>query len=195
MTDLDPAALRADAVAALARVLRAPDAKPADALRAAELLLRPDTLAATGGSRDATDATDAELLDLARGVGGPERGPAVPATESVPSHAPNPALPIPKPATPIPNPVAPAPLLDAGSVTLMGGQADVYAIRESQTGGPKEDPPIEIAPGGPKEDPPIEKPAGGPKKDPPIRDPWGPPTSVTVPPPNSRVKKEPEPWE
>jgi hypothetical protein len=82
-------ATRDDALAALTDVLRAPDAKPADRLRAAEALLRAhgEGLAPTG---DAYELSDQDLMRLARGEEGgtpPEMGPAVPTAGAVPSHA------------------------------------------------------------------------------------------------------------
>lgn len=70
-----PDGLRTEAINALAQVLRAPDAKPADRLRAAEALLKYDTGA---GERtpEADAMSDADLLRVAKGEGGtpPERG-------------------------------------------------------------------------------------------------------------------------
>ena len=81
------AELKRDALSALRGVLRAPDAKPADALRAAEIVAR---LNATGTTRGALhELDDLELLALARGEGGtPRKGdPETPSAGSVPSGA------------------------------------------------------------------------------------------------------------
>lgn len=81
-------ALRAEAVRALGDVLRAPGAKPADRLRAAEAILRAerDGLAPTGELHELADQV---LMAIARGEGGtpPEMGPTVPRAGAVPSHA------------------------------------------------------------------------------------------------------------
>lgn len=85
MSDEQPAT-REDAIAALSGVLRAPDAKPADRLRAAEALLRAhgEGLAPTGSVHELDDQA---LMLIARGVHPPERGPAESRAGAVPSHA------------------------------------------------------------------------------------------------------------
>lgn len=134
--DLDPATLRRDAVRALADVLRAPDAKPADVLRAAELVLRETPSAPPVGGSQVSSLDDAALLALARGDTPREKGPAVPAADSVPSHTPTPHLP-----TPTVNWGSEGPKTDPPKVIAPGG-------------GPKKDPRISVLfAGGPKTDP------------------------------------------
>ena len=77
--------LQAEAIRALRDVLRDPDAKPDTRLRAAEALLRAEPSAAPVGKAALEAATDEELLAAARGVHPREKGPAVPAAETVPS--------------------------------------------------------------------------------------------------------------
>lgn len=79
--------IRDEAMRAVLRVLRAPDAKPDTLLRAAETLLRV-TPEAQGATRGAIGLADAELLALARGGEGvhpPKRGPAESRAGAVPS--------------------------------------------------------------------------------------------------------------
>ena len=134
------------ALRALREALAAPDARPAERVRAAEALLRAeaDSLALAA---DVLDATDAELLAIARGEEGgtpPERGPTVPAAVAVPSSA----VQVAPPANP-PGLVLPADWKER--------TANPFLQR-----GPKEDPShqaprgVPLAPGpamGPKEDP------------------------------------------
>lgn len=77
------------ALSALRDALRDSDAKPAERVRAAEALLRAqaDNLAEAA---DMLDATDAELLAIARGETGgtpPNRGPSDSRSAAVPSSA------------------------------------------------------------------------------------------------------------
>jgi hypothetical protein len=76
------------ALNALRDTLRAVDVRPSDRVRAAEAILR----LAQGngpGASDLIELSDDALLLIARGEGGtpPERGPTVPALETVPSDA------------------------------------------------------------------------------------------------------------
>lgn len=134
------------ALRALREALADGAAKPAERVRAAEALLRAeaDSLALAA---DALDATDAELLAIARGQEGgtpPERGPTVPSAGAVPSSA----VQVAPPANP-PGLILPA--------KRDGGNANPFLQR-----GPKEDPSLNaprgvpLAPGpamGPEEDP------------------------------------------
>jgi AT hook motif len=129
--------LRQAAIDALGDVLRAPDAKPADRLRAAEAILRSASSGdLPGAGLDAL--TDDALLLIARGEEGgtpPERGPSAPRAAAVPSHAPAEPPGLVRPANPL--------------------------LRR----GPKEDPQIATPPGeGPKEDPAKKRPRGRPPK-------------------------------
>jgi hypothetical protein len=80
-------ALQLEAIRALRDVLRDPEAKPDVRLRAAEALLRAEPDTVPSGQGATLDATDDELLAAARGVHPREKGPAVPAAETVPSDA------------------------------------------------------------------------------------------------------------
>jgi hypothetical protein len=80
-------ALQAEAIRALRDVLRDPEAKPDVRLRAAEALLRAEADVVPVGTGAALSVTDDELLAAARGVHPREKGPAVPAAETVPSDA------------------------------------------------------------------------------------------------------------
>lgn len=73
--------------AALERVIRDPGAKPADIVRAAELLRGLGDLGTAGG--DLLAASDADLLRMARGEGGtpPKKGTHAAATDSGPIRA------------------------------------------------------------------------------------------------------------
>jgi hypothetical protein len=136
--------LRTEAIEALGDVLRAPDAKPADRLRAAEAILRSASSGDLPGAGLDT-LTDEALLLIARGEEGGtprERGPNAPRAAAVPSQAD-------EERPPLPNLIVPSnPLLRRG---------------------PKEDPQIATPPGGPKTDPPIRRPRGRPRKE---VDPW-----------------------
>lgn len=77
------------ALRALRAALESSDARPADRVRAAEALLRAEA-DALGQEADLLEATDAELLALARGETGgthPLMGPVTPPAAAVPSHA------------------------------------------------------------------------------------------------------------
>lgn len=77
--------LRRDALQAVRDVLGAPDAKPADRLRAAEVVAKLEvTAAARGGVHELSDQ---ELLAIARGTGGTprKRDPETPSAGAVPS--------------------------------------------------------------------------------------------------------------
>ena len=80
--------LHDEAIRALRDVLRDPDTKPDTRLRAAEALLRAGPSAVPTGTAATLAATDDELLAVARGVHPREKGPAVPAAETVPSDTP-----------------------------------------------------------------------------------------------------------
>lgn len=100
----------ADARAYLAELVRDPEARPADRLRAAEAILRatPEGRAPQGLGRDLDDAA---LLALARGEGGrpPLMGPAMGVTETGPIHAV--AEGAPKSGTPFPSAGGPRPAI------------------------------------------------------------------------------------
>ena len=132
------------ALRALRETLGAADARPSDRVRAAEAILR----LAQGngpGASDLIELSDDALLLIARGEGGtpPERGPTVPALETVPSHAVQP-----------PGLALPATRNEIGHGDERNrGQANPFMQR-----GPKEDPPRPAPRGvplamGPKEDP------------------------------------------
>ena len=166
----------------LREALKDPDTEPAARVRAAQLLLAAD--AAPDASGDALQATDAELLAIARDGGiPPGEGPATPAHFSVPSaasaqstaqdgrggvHVPR-GTPVRSAGIPIQvemrNVVPPIPFDSLGRVP-----AAMLAR------GPKTDPPISTPPG-----PSL---AMGPKTD---------PSNLTPAP--AAGKKEPEPWE
>lgn len=71
----------------LRNTLRDTGAEHADRVRAAKLLLDHEAQRTAQGAAGVLDATDAELLAIARGDSPPLMGPAVPATCAVPSAA------------------------------------------------------------------------------------------------------------
>ena len=162
--------LQRDALIALGRVLHAADAKPADILRAAEILLKADAPQSAG--RMSLAATDDELLGLDRGEGGrpPVMGPAGTSAAAVPSDArkvgrpkshpnspgagpkshPNANIPLrPEKAAPAPLPAARGPKEDPDNL----GRTPGLFLRR----GPKTDPRGVPPPGGPL--PPAPQPA------------------------------------
>ena len=86
-SDLTPESLRLAALRACRRVLDDLDAKPADVLRAAEIVT--ELRASSGQGAHAAALDDAALLAIARGEGGdpPLMGPVVPERDAVPSRA------------------------------------------------------------------------------------------------------------
>lgn len=131
-------ATREDALEALSEVLRAPDAKPADRLRAAEALLRAHSegLAPTG---DVHELSDLDLARIARGEGGtpPEMGPVVPSAGAVPSHADENHSPISPPGLRLPqSATGEGPKTDPRIATPPGRPA-----KGTQNGPAKSDPP------------------------------------------------------
>ncbi len=112
-------------------------------MRAAQLLLEHDAPQA-GGQGALHDATDAELLLIAKGGMPRIEGPRAPRAAAVPSR----------------------PRADRPALSADGEKGTQKRTREKQpAGGPKEDPPIPIAPGGPKTDPWNIKTPPPPKKD------------------------------
>jgi hypothetical protein len=132
---------RTAALQVLRDTLNGAGVKPADRVRAAQLLLEHDAPGAR--QADALALSDDELLRIARGVHPRERGPAVPADDSVPSDAPT------------ENPESPY------AVRLPGGAPKRTRDPRTVLGGPKEDPQNGNGPGrsiwGPiaKKDPPV----------------------------------------
>ena len=146
---LDLDSLRREALRAMARVLRAPDAKPDTLLRAAEAIMRAEPIAATQGARTAA-LSDQDLLLIAKGGTPPEMGPMAPSAGSVPSDAPTE-----RPRTP--------------TRSAPGGEGEppglVRPAKGTQKGPAATSPPggptsiSQIAKRGPKTDPPIATPA------------------------------------
>ena len=138
--------------------------KPADRVRAAQLLLEHDAPGAR--QADALALSDDELLRIARGVHPRERGPAVPADDSVPSDAP----------TVHPEFTRPRALGEPPMV--LGGSLPNIALPR----GPKEDPRNGIGPG---------RSIWGPiaKKDPPVA------SQIEIDNTPPTPEREPEPWE
>ena len=142
--------LRDEAMRAVARVLRAADAKPETLLRAAEVILRqaPD---APSTAPIASRLTDRELLALARGEEGgtpPKRGPRDSSAGAVPSASSEvdpPGLVTPKRAAPDVSREPPKGTQRGPAETpTPGGPALSFA--EIARRGPKKDPPISTPP-------------------------------------------------
>lgn len=135
------------ALRALRETLASGAARPAERVRAAEALLRAEA-DDLGQAADMLEATDAELLALARGETGVHHqlmGPVTPPSVAVPSHAVQP-----------PGLVLPAQSIGHGDERNRG-QANPFLKR-----GPKEDPAKGHTRGAPSGE--------GPKTDPAIRD-------------------------
>jgi hypothetical protein len=156
---LDLDSLRREALRAMARILRATDAKPDTLLRAAEAIMRAEPIAATQGARRSA-LSDQDLLSIAQGVHPPKMGPTVPSADSVPSDAPTvdpPGLVVPRET----------PSSDAVKAAFLSAAAETAAERPKGTqrgpvstgtpGGPTSI--SQIAKRGPKTDPPIAAPA------------------------------------
>ena len=126
------------ALDALRGTLRDVGAKPAERVRAAEALLRVEA-EALGQVADLLDATDAELLAIARGEEGGtprERGPSDSSAGAVPSAA----VQVDPPGLALPA-TSPAPATDPGPGDERNrGQANPFLIRAPR--GPKTDPAI-----------------------------------------------------
>ena len=149
---LDLVSLRREALRAMTRVLRAPDAKPDTLLRAAEAIMRAEPIAATQGARTAA-LSDQDLLLIAKGGTPREMGPMVPSADSVPSDAPTE-----RPQTPTRS----APGGEGAKRSAPGGEG---AKRS--------------APGGEGEPPGLVRPAKGTQKGPAASSPPGGPTSIS----------------
>jgi hypothetical protein len=181
------AELRRDALQAVRDVLGAPDAKPADRLRAAEVVAKLEvTAAARGGVHELSDQ---ELLAIARGTGGtPRKGdPETPSAGAVPSDTDDQR-----------SPDSGRAMSDSGratsaSATSVGRTAEAPVV-------PRETPPKGAQNGpAPREDPPAEinpllairkKGPDGTQKGPAIS---GGPSAQFAPPP--QIGHSPEPWE
>ena len=174
------AELRRDALQAVRDVLGAPDAKPADRLRAAEVVAKLEvTAAARGGVHELSDQ---ELLAIARGTGGtPRKGdPETPSAGAVPSDTDD-------------HPSAGLATREAPSATSVGRTAEGAVVpRETSPKGTQNGP-------APREDPPAEinpllairkKGPDGTQKGPVIS---GGPAAQFAPPP--QIGHSPEPWE
>lgn len=133
---LDIPSLQREALRAMARVLRATDAKPDTLLRAAEAIMRAEPIQATPNARRAA-LSDQDLLAIAQGMGvhPPEKGPVVPSAGAVPSDAPTVDPPTP------PGLVLPAKGTQRGPISpsTPGGPTSISQIAKR---GPKTDPPI-----------------------------------------------------
>lgn len=131
---LDIPSLQREALRAMARVLRAPDAKPDTLLRAAEAIMRAEPIAATPNARSAA-LSDQDLLAIAHGVHPPKMGPTVPSAGAVPSDAPTVVPPTP------PGLALPAEGTQRGPISSStpGGPTSISQIAKR---GPKTDPPI-----------------------------------------------------
>jgi hypothetical protein len=172
--DLD--SLRREALRAMARVLRAPDAKPDTLLRAAEAIMRAEPIASTQGARTAA-LSDQDLLLIAKGVHPPKMGPMVPSAGSVPSDAPTvdpPGLVVPRET----------PSSDAVKAAFLSAAAETAAERPKGT---QKGPAASSPPGGPTSISQIAK--RGPKTDPPIATP-APRLASQI-----KIDDTPSPWE
>lgn len=188
------------ALRVLRDTLRDTDAKPADRVRAAQLMLEAES-AERAGPGALHDASDDELLRIARGQGGspPQMGPRDSDASPVPSHAREVAHDDPRAifapanlsADRDPRPANPmmqrGPKKDPSPTAPPGGPAE----------GPKKDPPPTAPPGGtppiaergPKTDPPPAKRGRGrPKKDPQIA------SQIKID-DTPGTPAQPEPWE
>ena len=178
------AELRRDALQAVRDVLGAPDAKPADRLRAAEVVAKLEvTASARGGVHELSDQ---ELLAIARGTGGtPRKGdPETPSAGAVPSDTDGQRSPDSGRATSDSGSVK----SDSGRVTSEAPAAPRETSPKGTQNGPasREDPPAEINP--------LlairKKGPDGTQKGPVIS---GGPSAQFAPPP--QIGHSPEPWE
>jgi hypothetical protein len=166
MTPAELDELRRDALNAMREILSDPKSKPADRLRAADIVARIQVSSAESDA-DVCDLDDAVLLGWARGEGGhpPKRGPIGGTAGAVPSQ----------PPTEHPH----SPTRDADEPDPFAGLAGPTVPRETSTPmlerGPKRDPLPTATPGGPKSNPHkaaldaqiAKRKPGRPKKNPP----------------------------